>query len=83
MADKRSDRKPNEQQDVPVVTADPALVAAMADAEAQRQARAAEVADEAKAITEDHEVAGGRYLVGDQLVDAEGKPIKGKKDRED
>lgn len=46
--------------------------------EQQRQAARASARREGEA--HDETVPGGRYLVGDELVDAEGNPVKGRKE---
>lgn len=47
------------------------------ESEAQRTSKAlAEAAEEAEQRKADETVPGGRYMVGDQLVNAEGKPVK-------
>lgn len=49
--------------------------------ERQRQAaREAAAAEATRDQPADETVPGGRYMVGDQLVDSEGKPVKDKKD---
>lgn len=45
-----------------------------------RAAEGARAMAEGRALNMDETVPGGRYLVGGQLVDADGKPIKGDKD---
>lgn len=53
----------------------------MQETEAQRTSRAlAEAADEAEQRKADETVPGGRYIVGGEMVDAEGQPVKGKRD---
>lgn len=50
------------------------------ESEGQRVSRGlAEAAAEAEARQADEGPAGGRYKVGDQMVDAEGKPVSEKK----
>lgn len=58
---------------VPVVVVDPQA----------QQRELAQIADEAREITETHETEGGRYLVGGRFVDANGEPIKEKKSKKD
>ena len=53
----------------------PAAVTPIVDP-AARQADLAEAAAEAEERQADETEAGGRYKVGDQLVDANGEPVK-------
>lgn len=53
----------------------------MQETEAQRTSKAlAEAAVEAEKRQADECDPGGRYMVGGELVDAEGKPVKDKQD---
>lgn len=65
-----ADQQPPAQPQVIVVNEPPSAQVARAAAESQ-------AANAANPLTET--VPGGRYLVGDQLVDALGQPIKTKK----
>jgi hypothetical protein len=51
--------------------------------EEYRARQALEAQRQAEELQMDETVKGGRYLVGDQIVDANGEPVKGEKQEED
>ncbi len=78
----------NTEPTEPIVAAEEAVAEPVAAEEAVAEPAAAEeaVAEPAAAEQEnrpDETIPGGRYLVGNQLVNANGKPIRGSKEGED
>lgn len=63
----------------PPVAPTPLDAAALAQLQQEREREAARASEDARAITAAHEVEGGRYVVGDRVVDANGEPIKEKR----
>ena len=68
----------------PAAVANAPVVVAVTPAQQQRAQRAvSRTAAQAERTERQHEVEGGRYLVGDQFVDANGEPVKEKRAEKD